>query len=786
MNTNKKSNLQITIILIVSSFITAHLCFWLLPDIFERWNAHTIDQLFWFRSSIENLRPNYDDTIVHVDLNNTSIQQLNNFYLNRSHHAQVIKNLATMEVSAQLYDFIFAARSNDEDDNKLRDATVQAGNIYFGLAFELLKEIAPKGTDSNKVKQVKYLDRTKWEVAVDGDSSDFYVGTNPLVTFPLLASASKGLGYLNLRADRDGVFRRLPLLVRYQGAFYPSFSFRAICDYLQVPPQNILIKPGNTITLKSVKRPGEAETGEIVIPIDRHGNMVINFIGPWERMKHYNFADVLRASESSEEMEIWKEELSGKIAVVSEVSTGVSDIGPVPNDTHFPLSGVHANAMHTILTKSFLRELSGGEMILIELTLLIVVLFLSLRFTSIYFSLGTLFLAALYMGMASGSFLYGNLILQIIRPLLMLTFALISIVVYGYIKEEKEKLVSLRQRDFIRSTFGRYLSNEVVEELLESPRGLEMSGEMREVTLLVSDLRGFTSLSSTLSPREVITILNRYLEAMVEIIARYRGTVDEIQGDGILVFFGAPLVACDDPQRAVACAIEMQNKMAEINREQLRDNLPDLAMGIGINTGEVVVGNIGSKKRTKYGAVGTAINTAYRIESYTTGGQILISPNTYERVRSQVRIRQTMEVQFKGIDRLLTLYDVSGMEGNYHLSLAEKESLSFTDLESPLPISCFLVKGTTVSETSIPGHIMRLSNSAAVVALEKWIPNHSTLKVLLAPEKTPRLSEAYAKVVVLDQPSSTSSNVRGRLEFTYIPEDVKIFLEKKRSGNLLA
>jgi adenylate cyclase len=440
--------------------------------------------------------------------------------------------------------------------------------------------------------------------------------------------------------------------------------------------------------------------------------------------------------------------------------------------------------MHTILTQSFLRELTTYEMVIIEVVLLIIVLSLSLRFTSIYFSLGTLLVAASYVVIAIAGFLYGHLILHIIRPLLMVTFALISIVVYRYIKEEKEKLESLRQRDFIRATFGRYLSNEVVEELMGSPEGLEMSGETREVTFLVSDLRGFTSLSSKLSPREVINILNRYLEPMVEVIARYRGTVDEFLGDGILVFFGAPLAASDDPDRAVACAIEMQNKMVEINEEQLRHNLPELAMGIGINTGEVIVGNIGSEKRSKYGAVGTAINTTYRIESYTTGGQILISQDTYEKVRSQVRVRQTIDVQFKGIDHTATVYDVFGMEGSYQISLIEKEPLPFTDLESPLPINCFPVEGKTVSGTNIPGYITRLGDATAEVSFEKQVANYSNLKILLVPDETVELSEAYAKVILLDPSSSTSLNVRGRLEFTSLPEDVKNYLKKKCSGKL--
>jgi len=130
-------------------------------------------------------------------------------------------------------------------------------------------------------------------------------------------------------------------------------------------------------------------------------------------MKHYNFADVLRASEDRDEMEIWREELKGKIAIVSETATGTSDIGPVPTDTRIPLSGVHANAMHTILTQSFLRELPSYEMMIIEVILLIIVLCLSLRFTSIYFSLGTLLVAASYLGIAAAGFLYGHVILHI-------------------------------------------------------------------------------------------------------------------------------------------------------------------------------------------------------------------------------------------------------------------------------------------------------------------------------------------------------------------------------------
>jgi len=201
-----------------------------------------------------------------------------------------------MKVAAQLYDFIFAAPSNKEEDSAIINAADEAGNAYFGLALELQQAEHTKQNSAEVGYKNEYLDSTKWKVDFNGNSLDFYAGENPLATFPALAAASKGLGYLSIKCDPDGVFRRVPLLVRYEDAFYPSFPFRAICDYLIVPPEKIIVDAGKTITLKNVKRPVESKGHDIVIPIDSHGNMRINFIGPWERMKHYNFSEVLRAS----------------------------------------------------------------------------------------------------------------------------------------------------------------------------------------------------------------------------------------------------------------------------------------------------------------------------------------------------------------------------------------------------------------------------------------------------------------------------------------------------------
>ncbi|MBI4525900.1 MAG: HAMP domain-containing protein [Deltaproteobacteria bacterium] len=341
----------------------------------------------------------------------------------------------------------------------------------------------------------------------------------------------------------------------------------------------------------------------------------------------------------------------------------------------------------------------------------------------------------------------------------------------------------LKERDFIRDTFGRYLSQEVVDELLSSPDGLRLGGELRAVTFLVSDLRGFTTLSSRIEPNGVIQIVNRFLEPMVDIIARHRGTVDEFQGDGILAFFGAPLASTDDPERAVACAVEMHRALVEINAEQRKRGLPELHMGIGINTGEVIVGNIGSEKRTKYGALGTPINVAYRIESHTVSGQVLISQTTYERVKDVVRVGHAWDLQFKGLDELIQVYEVKGLNGKYSSSMPEEAPEHFLDLDAPLSIECFIVEGKTVSDKSIGGRIERLSENRAQGVLDGAVEKNMNLKVRMISDGAGTISGVYAKVMEAD-PTSGNSTTRIVLNFTSLPHDAKAFLEKRRTEAL--
>ena len=306
----------------------------------------------------------------------------------------------------------------------------------------------------------------------------------------------------------------------------------------------------------------------------------------------------------------------------------------------------------------------------------------------------------------------------------------------------------------IRQVFGRYLSNDVVTILLKdaAEEKLKLGGERRKITILTSDLRGFTAISERMSPEEVIKILNIYLKYMADVINEYQGTIDEFMGDGILVLFGAPVVRKDDASRAIACACAMQLKMGTVNEQMRQMGLPALEMGIGINTGEVVVGNIGSETRTKYGIVGNQVNLTYRIESYTTGGQILISETTFQEVKSIVKIAERKEVNVKGIDHPIFIYDVWGISSFYNLYLP-KEQDHFFPVAVEIPIQYIFLKDKNISSTIYRGSITELSTKGARVKInlreyaKKPTPNTDIKLNFITPASSNSVSEdTYAKV----------------------------------------
>ena len=278
-----------------------------------------------------------------------------------------------------------------------------------------------------------------------------------------------------------------------------------------------------------------------------------------------------------------------------------------------------------------------------------------------------------------------------------------------------EKL--MLRNDLLRYFFGRYMSDDVVRQMLRAPRGLALGGTKQRLTIMMSDLRGFTALSEQMDAADLIAMLNHYLGEMTEVIQRWKGTIIEFIGDGIMAVFGAPVALSCHEENAVAAAVEMEMRMREVNRWNDAHGFPALEMGIGVHTGEVIVGNIGSQQRTKYGVVGNHVNLCGRVESYTVGGQILISEDTRNGVSAELIVRNIMRVSPKGAAREMQLFDVAGMGAPYYLHVdRQEEKLRPLSLARPVAFSLIVDKHRQPERLS--GSLVAVAENGAVLETE--------------------------------------------------------------------
>ena len=315
----------------------------------------------------------------------------------------------------------------------------------------------------------------------------------------------------------------------------------------------------------------------------------------------------------------------------------------------------------------------------------------------------------------------------------------------------------------LNETFGRFLSDDIVKQLLDTPDGLALGGKKKVVTVLMSDLRGFTAMSERMDPEDLIMMLNHYLAEMTDAIQSRDGTIIEFMGDGIFAIFGAPEDKEDHAASAVAAAIDMQSRMEAINKWNSEKNYPVLEMGIGINTGEVIVGNIGSEKRTKYGVVGSNVNLCGRIESYTINGQILISESTRNAISAELSIIKEITVYPKGVKNAMTLMQVTGIGAPYNVNV-EVRNMVPDKLSKVVPVSFYRVEGKHGADKTYFGGITHLAMDMAVLDTAEDLQVYDNIQI----DTGGRL---YCKVM-------EKSDDGYLIHFTSVPSEYKDWLTK--------
>ena len=709
---------------------------WLQP-----WELAALDQYFRWRP----LEPT-DERIVIVGISEADLKKLRQWPISDAVLAQLLEKLKTQKPRAIGLDLY-------------RDLPVQPGYPELAKVFQ---------TTPNLIGIEKLNEKDK---------------TDTVAPPPELAKNGQ-VGANNVVVDLDGKLRRGLLSDVNDGQSIPSFSFLLAGIYLQA--QNILPQPSETNPKvfqwgKSVFRPFTSDDGGYVNADDGGYQILLNYRGPAKSFRMVSLGDVL-------ENRIPADLMRDRIVLIGSTATSLNDFFYTPYSgdritTPERTSGVEVQA--NLISHILSAALDGRPSIQtlpepVEWLWILIwtgvgtSLTWRWRYTGGIRSLswkrvGASFLAAgVLLGSTYIAFLWGWWI-PVIPPILGLVGS--AIVITAYIAHSAGRL---------RKTFGRYLTDEVVANLLESPKGLKIGGENRKITILTSDLRGFTAISERLQPQDVVKILNLYLETMAEVICQYQGTIDEYIGDGILVLFGAPTLRDNDSARAVACAVAMQLAILCVNKKLELLGFPNLQMGIGINTGEVVVGNIGSEKRCKYTAIGSPVNLTFRIESYTVGGQILISESTLQEVESIVRIEGQKEVKPKGVKQPFLIYEVAGIAGEYNLFLPREEEIFFPlPKEICLQFHYTLLDGKHIGNSLFKGSLIKISAQGAEVRANPEnkfaVPEPlSNIKLtLLGFNNSSQFTEdVYAKVL-----EKSEENGSFFIHFTAKPPDVETMLK---------
>jgi serine phosphatase RsbU (regulator of sigma subunit) len=475
-----KHKQQTRISLILGALIITYVCYALIPEKFETWDSKIIDQLFVWRSKTSPIHQGAGNKVVHIDAN---------LYSSRSQHARILRNLAALGVSAQLIDFIFAAMVSQEEDQPLIQATRDTGNVYFGLTFESLIDDSAKKMDFAETKDKLKPVAANWPITVDDGPDTLLFGTKPQFTYPALSSEAQGGGFLNLTVGPDGILRRLPLLVRYQGIYIPSLSLRVVCDYLGIPLENIRVKPGKSIRLNGARTTEGAAGSDIVIPIDKHGNMILNDTGITDTLRHYSYSEIFQSSENPAGVEELKKELTGKIAIISETVENNYRVRATGKEQFLPSGAIQAMVIQNLLTGSFLRALPGPAQVLIEMVLLALVFFFSMRFSSPTLSLGAFVLTSLYIALAVMTFFYAGVIFQFVRPLWLLFSTLILLLIGLGIEKavlfaRSERARKIAERDL---EIGREIQSGFFPTLMPEAEGWELATHFQAARHVAGD-----------------------------------------------------------------------------------------------------------------------------------------------------------------------------------------------------------------------------------------------------------------------------------------------------------
>ena len=611
-----------------------------LPGLFYSFEAKTYDNRV--TGSIRDVKQQSIDNIVIVDIDGRSESELGRYQQwPRSYFTDVISYLHQGGAAIIGLDIIFVKdKRQPQVDQEFVDAVGRAGNVVNALYFEHEDSL------NWRYKMTTMPGELNWQQMA------FHFSEEEVQSFPSndrigneyfeLLNAGYSVGHVNFSGDADGVVRKIQLFSNFLDYSYPSFAFRMFMALARI----------DSVKFREAERVDLFSEGQFVreIPIDKKGNMLIKWSGDFQTFRYISFFDVLNSR-------VPKEYFQNKIVLVGTSLPGLFDLRSAPFNPAFPGVEIHANVINTLITGDFTGITSPTQSFLFYLGIGIVAGLIIIFLSPLWGGLLVVVLAAINVFVAYILHWDYNFWLPVFNPLITLVLTFTLVYIYRYNTEEKGKR-------FIKDTFSHFVTHSVVDELLANPDKIKLGGERKVCTVFFSDVAGFTTISEQLTPEALVKLLNDYLTEMTNIVFKYDGMLDKYEGDAIMAVFGAPIEHGNHAYKACAASLLMQEQLVKLRSHWARQGRPQLYARIGVNTGDMVVGNMGSESRFDYTVMGDAVNLGARLEpankQYNTS--IMIGSNTYEMAKDLIIARQLDLLRVKGKTEPVKVYELVGLK----------------------------------------------------------------------------------------------------------------------------
>ena len=564
--------------------------------------------------------------------------------------SQLDRRIQSLNINNEKLD-AFILRSKKKADNDLTLANTfrnSSASVVLGYFFHMSGDDLDDPINGARIdRRLGLIGSSKYSLVMYDDErterSPFPEAYAPEVNLKAFAESTEASGYFNMMADNDGVIRWMPLIFRCGEDLFPPLSIQCAWHFLSRP--QMVVKVAD-IGVEEIRM------GDRSLPTDEKGRLLINYLGPEKTFPYYSISDIIDGR-------LAKGTFRDKIVLVGATAMAIYDVRNTPFSTRssYPGMEVHASVIDNILRQNFLSKPEWTK-IFDLLAIIAMGVLLALVLPRLNAVKGILFAAGLFVlhiFICRWLFVGPGVLLNIIYPLLTLIVTYTSLTVYHYVTEERE-------RKKIKGAFSYYVSTSVVNEMLKHPDRLKLGGDKKDLSVLFSDIRGFTSISENLSPEDLVHLLNEYLTVMTDVVFKYDGTLDKYMGDAVMAIYGAPLDQHDHPTRACHSALDMMEALKKLNEKWISEEKRPMDIGIGINTGMMMVGNMGSDQRFDYTVMGDEVNLGSRLEgankNYRTN--ILISESTYDRIKGEFVCMEVDSVRVKGKTQPVRIYQLHG------------------------------------------------------------------------------------------------------------------------------